>query len=72
MPNEEDAKEPSAFRDFLIPDAQNTLQSAAYRHARQDFDGAEQNLNLAKSKIDVCLRQLQKDRQQASGEQGEG
>ncbi|HEY9633778.1 MAG TPA: hypothetical protein V6D14_10250 [Coleofasciculaceae cyanobacterium] len=71
MPNEEDEEELSTLRNFLIPDAQNTLQSAAYRHLRKDFEGAEQNLNLAKSKIDLCLQQLQKDKQDASDEEGE-
>jgi hypothetical protein len=53
----------SKFRDFLIPNAQNTLESASYRHFRGDFEGARKLLHLAKDGIDECLEQLQLDEQ---------
>jgi hypothetical protein len=63
----------SRFRDFLIPDVKNTLESASYRHSREDFDGAQRLLYLAKDKIDECIEQLQQDKQerQKAGEQDE-
>ena len=63
----------SRFRDLLIPDVKNTLESASYRHSREDFDAAESLLNLAKDKIDECIEQLQQDKQerQNAGEEDE-
>lgn len=66
MSNEE--KPYSKFREFLIPDAKNTLEGASYRHSRGDFDGAEGLLNLAKDKIDRCIEQLHKDKQESQNE----
>lgn len=58
----------SRLRNFLIPDAQNTLQSASYRHSLGDYDGADQLLEQTKKKIESCQRQIQTDKQQEEKE----
>ncbi len=69
--DEEQQKIHSRFREFLIPDAKNTLESAANRHERGDFDRAESLLYLAKDKIDRCIAQLQDDRREWESENQE-
>ncbi len=54
----------SKFRNFLIPDTQNTLQSASYAHSQGDYDRAEELLDAAQAKIQKCREQLQEDRQE--------
>ena len=54
----------SRFRNFLIPDTQNTLQSASYAHSQGDYDRAEELLDAAQAKIQKCREQLQEDRQE--------
>lgn len=68
--SDNDEKPHSRFREFLIPDAKNTLESASHRHLRGDFEGTEQSLNLAKNKIDRCLQQLQHDKQERQDAEG--
>ena len=70
--NDEDERETpySVFRNFLIPDTQNILQAAAYRHELGDFDGTKEMLDLARDKIDRCDRQLEADRKVADREEG--
>ena len=54
----------SRFRNFLIPDTQNTLQSASYAHTQGDYDRAEELLDAAQAKIQKCREQLQEDREE--------
>lgn len=54
----------SRFRNFLIPDTQNTLQSASYAHSQGDYDRAEELLDAAEAKIQKCREQLQEDREE--------
>jgi hypothetical protein len=54
----------SKFRNFLIPDTQNTLQSASYAHSQGDYDRAEELLDAAQAKIQKCREQLQEDREE--------
>jgi hypothetical protein len=54
----------SRFRNFLIPDTQNTLQSASYAHSQGDYDRAEELLDAAQAKIQKCREQLQEDREE--------
>jgi transposase len=68
--SDKDEKPHSRLRDFLIPDAKNTLESASHRHLRGDFEAAEQYLNSAKNKIDRCLQQLQQDKQERQDAEG--
>jgi hypothetical protein len=63
-----EGREYSKFRDFLIPDAQNTLQSASFRHSRGDYDGANELLEETKLKIAYCQRQLQEEQQHLAKE----
>jgi hypothetical protein len=53
----------SRFRDFLIPDTQNTLQSASYAHTQGNYDRVEELLNAAEAKIQKCREQLEEDRE---------
>jgi hypothetical protein len=53
----------SRFRDLLIPDAKNTLQSAAYAHESGDFERAERLLDAVERKVQECREQLQEDKQ---------
>ncbi|HEY9729987.1 MAG TPA: hypothetical protein V6D50_26365 [Chroococcales cyanobacterium] len=68
--SDNDEKLHSRLKDFLIPDAKNTLESASHRHLRGDFEGTEQYLNLAKNKIERCLQQLQQDKQERQDAEG--
>ncbi len=54
----------SRFRNFLIPDTQNTLQSASYAHSQGDYDRTEELLDAAQAKIQKCREQLQEDREE--------
>ncbi len=54
----------SRFRNFLIPDTQNTLQSASYAHSQGDYDRTEELLDAAEAKIQKCREQLQEDREE--------
>ncbi len=54
----------SRFRNFLIPDTQNTLQSASYAHTQGDYDRTEELLDAAEAKIQKCREQLQEDREE--------
>lgn len=54
----------SKFRDFLIPDTQNTLQSASYAHTQGNYDRVEQLLNAAEAKIQKCREQLEEDKEE--------
>ena len=53
----------SKFRDFLIPDTKNTLQSAAFQHSQGNLDAAEECLKQTETKIKKCREQLEKDRE---------
>jgi hypothetical protein len=66
-----DERKYSRFRDFLIPDAQNTLQSASHRHSLGDYDDANELLEQTKKKIENCQRQLQEDKQREEKESGQ-
>ena len=70
--SDNDEKSHSRLRDFLIPDAKNTLESASHWHLRGDFEGTEQYLHLAKNKIDRCLQQLQQDKHKQERQDAEG
>ena len=54
----------SRFRNFLIPDTQNTLQSASYAHSQGDYERTEELLDAAQAKIQKCREQLQEDREE--------
>ena len=54
----------SRFRNFLIPDTQNTLQSASYAHSQGDYERTEELLDAAEAKIQKCREQLQEDREE--------
>lgn len=52
----------SRFRNFLIPDLKNTLQSAVFAHENENFERVEQLLDAAESKLHGCREQLQEDK----------
>ena len=58
----------SRFRDFLIPNTQNNLQSASYSHERGNYDRAEKNLDAAEKGIADCREQLKKDKENDSNQ----
>lgn len=51
----------SRFRHLIIPDLQNTLQSAAYQHSKGNFEAARQFLQACQTKLETALRQLDED-----------
>lgn len=53
----------SRFRNLLIPDTQNTLQSASFAHSQGDYERTEELLDAAEAKIQKCREQLQEDKQ---------
>jgi hypothetical protein len=55
----------SKFRDFLIPMAKNSLESARDSHEKEEYDRAERNLDAAKRVIRDCRKQLQEDKDDA-------
>jgi hypothetical protein len=56
----------SEFRNFLIPNTQNALQSASYSHQRGNFERAEKYLDAAERGLEQCREQLRKDKDDAT------
>ncbi len=52
----------SKFRNFLVPLAQNNLESARDSHQKGEYDRAERNLDAAENVVRECREQLKKDR----------
>ncbi len=61
MPNNQDE---SYFRDFLIPNLKNTVESASFQHKIGNHHLADYFLNQAKKGLEECIRQNKKDQQE--------
>ncbi len=71
---ENEEKEYSKFRDLDVPNMQNTLQSASWRHSRGDYDGAESLLDQVEKQVDQARSHIAEDRESSedTGERSGG
>ena len=60
----------SKFRDFLVPNLQNTLQSASFQHKIGNYKQAKRFLDAATEGLKKCYEQNALDEAAAEENQG--
>ncbi|MGC1246158.1 MAG: hypothetical protein WA865_08110, partial [Spirulinaceae cyanobacterium] len=62
-----DNQDESYFRDFLVPNLKNTVESANFQHKIGNHDIANYFLQQAKKGLEECIEQNKKDKTEAEG-----